>query len=256
MFNKKYSQIKYIINLSLAVFIAGLFFVKVNEAQAAMVSIKKTGEVVVNVLAAQDSIVAGSQPESLKISQSSVQMGNANLPISLLRKDGKYILNIAGKDGEQNFDITNYKESILQIEERPSVRTINISLAGNQFVIEQAGVKAMTPYQINIDPTRQRITILTPTGYKFLSLLPADAVNILYRSNIITSLVSGSSVEISEDSGGNLYYQASGTKTVGIKDLYMFNAPVTAKISAVNGEVLEVNQPIWLKILSLFTLQT
>ena len=81
-------------------------------------------------------------------------------------------------------------------------------------------------------------------------------MNVLYRSNVITSLTTDRSVEISEDDKGNLFYLANGTKRVGIKDLYEFDAPVSAKISAVDGSVMEINQPIWLKILSLFTIQT
>jgi len=239
-----------------SLFLMALFLLSTNNVDASVVTVKKNGEVVLNVLAAEDTSGSGNQSESLTVSQSSVAMGDADMPISLFRKDGKYVLNIAGKNGEQDFDISNYKDNILEIEQRPSIRKIDISLSGNQFVIEQSGVKAKTSYQINIEPLKSRITILTPTGYKFLTLLPADAVNVLYRSNVITSLTTDRSVEISEDDKGNLFYLANGTKRVGIKDLYEFDAPVSAKISAVDGSVMEINQPIWLKILSLFTIQT
>jgi len=234
---------------------AVLFFAFVKEAKASIVTIEKTGGVTVNVLSAEDSSAA-LQSESLTVSSSSVEMGNADVPISLLRKDGKYLLSVQGKNGEQTFDVTSYKDRILEIEERPQTRKISISLSDNQFVIEQSGVRAKTFYQINVEPQNSRITILTPSGYKFLSVLPGEAVNGLYNSNTITMLGVDRSIEISEDEKGNLYYGISGFKRVGIKDLYSFDAPVSAKISAVNGEVMEINQPVWLKILYLFTLQT
>ena len=230
-------------------------FMSVTPVDASIVTIEKTGEVTVNVLSAESE---NSEEEGgeIKVTDSSVEIGEADMPISLSKKDGKYFLSIASKDGEKSFDVTGSQDRILEIEERPSVKKIGISILNNQFVIEQRGIKAVTSYQINVEPKMSKITILTPTGYKFLSVLPSDAMNILLRSNTISSSGNNASVEILEDGKGNLYYGISGTKKVGIKDMYMFDAPVSAKISAVNGEVMEIDEPIWLKILNLFTVQT
>ena len=76
------------------------------------------------------------------------------------------------------------------------------------------------------------------------------------KSKSITSLGTDRTINISESSDGNLYYYINGIKQVGIKSVYIYDAPVSAKISAVNGEILEVNQPIWLKILNMFVVQT
>lgn len=241
----------------LSSFLIAFFIVFVtSEASAAVVTIGKTGEVTINVLSAETDTDEPSGTESLEISKSSVDIGEADMPISLFRKDGKYFLNVVGIDGEKNFDVSEYKDKILEIEERPSVKKIGISLSGNQFVIEQTGIKARTSYQINVEPQRSRITILTPSGFKFLTMLPKDAVDILLKSKSITSLLSDRTVEIMEDADGNLYYQVSGVKQVGIKNVYMHDVPVNAKISAINGQIMEIDQPIWLKILSLLTVQT
>ncbi len=236
-----------------AVIIFIFIFTWANPASASIVTIGKTGEVIINVLSAESD---NESPESVKIVNSSVEMGEADMPIALYRKDGKYLLSISARDGEKSFDVTENHDRILEIEERPSVKKIGISVDGGKFVIEQRGIKAATLYQINVEPKLSKITILTPTGYKFLSILPSDAVNVLLRSNTITSAGTDTQVEISEDEKGNIYYGISGTKKVGLKNLYMFDAPVSAKVSAVNGEVMELNEPIWLKILNLFTLQT
>lgn len=227
----------------------------VIPAKASIITVGRSGEVSLNVLSAEYS-AGDMSSESITVSKSSVDMGEADMPISLFRKDGKYLLNVAGRDGEKSFDVTNYEDSILEIEERPSVRKIGIKLVENQFVIEQAGVKAKTVYQINIEPQKSRITILTPTGYKFLSMMPRDAVDILLKSRSITSLSEDRTVDISEDVDGNLFYKIEGVKKIGLKDLYTYDAPVSAKISVVSGEIMEINQPIWLKILSLFEVQT
>lgn len=234
----------------------GLFFFDVIPVSASIVTIGRMGEVTVNVLSAEDSDNNIYQAESIKVSKSSVEMGDTDMPISLFRKDGKYMLNVTGKNGEKSFDVTDYKDRILEIEERPSVKKIGISLSDNQFVIEQTGIKAKTLYQINVEPQRSRITILTPTGYKFLMILPKDAVDILLKSKSITSLGTDRTVEISEDTNGNLYYQINGIKQVGIKDVYMYDVPVSAKISVVNGDIMQLDQPIWVKILSLFEVQS
>lgn len=232
-----------------------LFLTCYKRADASIVTIGKTGEVKVNVLAAEN--VSGTEDvESVKIAKSAIEMGEADMPVSLSRSNGKYMLSVAGKDGERNFDVSDYKDRILEIEERPSVKKIGISLSNNKFVIEQRGIRATTQYQINIEPKASRITVLTPTGYKFLTTLPSDALNILLKSKSISSLGENGTVEITEDYNGNLIYQVNGIKRVGIKDLYMHDVPVSAKLLAGNGQVLEVDQPVWLKILSLFEVQS
>jgi len=241
--------------ISMLAWLCVLFLAGFDQVNASIVTIEKTGDVTVNVLSAESENSEEGGGE-IKITDSSVEIGEADMPISLSKKDGKYFLSIASKDGEKSFDVTGSQDRILEIEERPSVKKIGISILNNQFVIEQRGIKAVTSYQINVEPKMSKITILTPTGYKFLSVLPSDAMNILLRSNTISSSGNNASVEILEDGKGNLYYGISGTKKVGIKDMYMFDAPVSAKISAVNGEVMEIDEPIWLKILNLFTLET
>ena len=241
--------------ISMLAWLCVLFLAGFDQVNASIVTIEKTGDVTVNVLSAESENSEEGGGE-IKITDSSVEIGEADIPISLSKKDGKYFLSIASKDGEKSFDVTGSQDRILEIEERPSVKKIGISILNNQFVIEQRGIKAVTSYQINVEPKMSKITILTPTGYKFLSVLPSDAMNILLRSNTISSSGNNASVEILEDGKGNLYYGISGTKKVGIKDMYMFDAPVSAKISAVNGEVMEIDEPIWLKILNLFTLET
>jgi len=241
----------------LYIFLFALLFILagVKRVDASIVTIDKTGKVSLNVLSAEISSEVANPIESVEISKSSVEMGNGDMPISLFRKDGRYILNVEGKNGEKSFDVTDYKQDILEIEERPTVKKIAISLLNDRFVIEQKGIKAATSYQINIEPERSKITILTSSGYKFLTLLPKDAVDILFKTNTISSL-DDNTVEILEDINGNLYYDAKGSKRIGIKDIYTLDVPVTAKISAVSGEVMEVDQPIWLKIISLFQLQS
>ena len=241
--------------ISMLAWLCVLFLAGFDQVNASIVPIEKTGDVTVNVLSAESENSEEDGGE-IKVTDSSVEIGEADMPISLSKKDGKYFLSIASKDGEKSFDVTGSQDRILEIEERPSVKKIGISILNNQFVIEQRGIKAVTSYQINVEPKMSKITILTPTGYKFLSVLPSDAMNILLRSNTISSSGNNASVEILEDGKGNLYYGISGTKKVGIKDMYMFDAPVSAKISAVNGEVMEIDEPIWLKILNLFTLET
>lgn len=248
----------FIIMKKLSIFLISiiLFIFAFKVADASIVTINKTGGVLLNVLSAEDSGDKALQPESIKVSDSSVEMGEADMPISLFRKDGKYVLNVVGKNGERSFDVSDYNDRILEIEERPSVRKIGVRLVDGQFVLEQAGVKAKTSYQINIEPQKSRITILTPSGYKFLSTLPREAVDILLRSKSITDITEDRTIEISEDQSGNLYYLVNGMKQVGIKDLYMHDVPVSAKISVTDGQIMEFNQPLWLKIIGLFTVQT
>ncbi|HLE49019.1 MAG TPA: hypothetical protein VI819_03250 [Patescibacteria group bacterium] len=225
------------------------FFVWTRASYAQLITVGKDGVVSSNVLS-YESDDLGNKEKS--VINSVFDLVGKDLPISLTKKDGKLSLNISTDVGEKNFDVTDVDEKIIEFEDRPAVSNLYIAKNDKNFVVGQGSFRAITDFQVNVDPDKAKITLLTPTGYRFLPVPPQEAVNVLVKSKIATRLKELTPMRISEDETGNLYYEIAAVKDIQITDLYTYDAQVTAKISAVNGEILGVEETIWTKILSFF----
>ncbi|OGM12818.1 hypothetical protein A3A76_01000 [Candidatus Woesebacteria bacterium RIFCSPLOWO2_01_FULL_39_23] len=219
------------------------FKVGLNEASAAFITITKEGSTLVNVLAVE------TDGGSLKIVNEDSGAKFDNAKVSLSKENGKMLLSVLSATGGKEFDVSGVTDEILQIEERPTVERLSISVVNGAFSLNQGDIKAVTDYQIEIDPKNAKLALATPTGYKFLSILPRQAVTSLIRSGVATMHSKGDEVRISEDEDGNLYYLVQAEKVIPILNVYDYTFPVEAKVSAVGGEILSIEKPSWMRLL-------
>ena len=240
---------------SLAIIIIFLLFILgIKDTQASILIIDKEGNVILNVLSEENSSQDSSQKGSLRITSAPNEVKYADAKVSLNKEKGKVFLSVLSPSGGKNFDVTNYNDRILEIEERPAVEKLSISLSNGQFLISQGGVSAETYYQIEVDPKSARLALETPTGYKFLTILPRQAVDSLVRAKIATTFTSQNKVSIFEDTSGNLYYEIEARKVIPIFNIYDYDFPVKARVSATTGEIISIDEPTWLKFFGfLFT---
>ena len=149
--------------------------------------------------------------------------------------------------------MTNYQDEIVEIEERPEVERFTISLSEGKFIIDQGGILAETYFTINIEPKTAELTLETPSGFRYLSILPREAVETILRAKTINRLKEGSKLIISEQNR-ELSYEIFGDRVIDVFNLVEYSVPVSSRVSASTGEILSVNQPTWLRILGfLFT---
>ena len=230
--------------------LAFLFLLLISSSVfASLVVVQKDGKVVLNVLSIEDTVeLEIPRRDYLEVKSIAQEIPDPGSKISLARKDGKVTLRVSTKSGEKSLDVTNYKDEIVEIEERPALERVRIGVSGDFFTIEQRGVLAKTDYEINIDPESAGITLTTPSGLRFLSLLPYQAAETALRAKIINRLGDKDSVVIKEE-GQELSYELAGERVINFFNVFEYSVPVKTKISASTGEVLSIEQPTWLKVL-------
>jgi hypothetical protein len=233
---------KLVLGLSLTLLLALLH---PTSAKASIITINNKGEVVLNVLASE---IALGTPQKQTIEVNKVAN---NLPSNqqlVLKKDNGKVSLSSGSNTA--LDVTNWKDDLIDIEQRGEVSRVSISLDNGSFLINQQGVSATTDYPIKIDPQENKIMVETAQGNKFLAVLPFDAAQSALRTKAITKVSNQPFLLSEEDS--NLSYTVSGDKELNLFHIYNLKIPVQAKISASTGEVYSTNEPVWLKIVSYF----
>src|SRR3989344_7725394 len=113
------------------------------------------------------------------------QTSDTNAKVSLSKLDGKVALDVSSELGQKSLDVTNYQDEIVEIEERPEVERFTISLSEGKFIIDQGGILAETYFTINIEPKTAELTLETPPGFRYLSILPREAVETILRAKTI-----------------------------------------------------------------------
>jgi len=196
---------------------------------ASLVVIDKEGHVVVNVLSAEESIeLEIPRSEFLEIKNVVSEAPEGDAKISLAKVDGKATLEVSSQSGNKSLDVTNYKKEVIEIEERPQVQKLTISVLGDKFIIGQRNVFAETDYQINIDAATARLTLETPSGLRFLSILPRQATDSVLRAKYINRIESERKLVIKEE-GSELAYEIFGDKVLNFFNFFRINIPLRNK---------------------------
>lgn len=224
------------------------FFVFSSSADASLVTIKNTGEVIQNVLSLQDGIaLVVPQSQDIEVTQEVSEEGEEESVY--LEKNGDSISLTVGEGVERKtFDITTWNEDLIEIEEREDTEKISIFVHDNKFAIEQGGFTTYTDYPINIDPKENRISLKTTSGSVFLAIFPIDAVQTVLRSKLLTRAMNAS---LLEKDVGTLAYEIQGEKEINLFNITKYSVPVKTQVSASTGEILFVDQPVWLKVYNL-----
>jgi hypothetical protein len=215
-----------------------------SRADASLLVVKKDGQVVANVLASETSLALGVPVRGQLGVTDVVAGGSSNENISLSKENDKISLKVGS---DKTYDVSNWKDNIIEIEERPEVKSIKIELLEGKFRIESDGVFALTDLPITIDPAKNKFSVTTPTGERYVSILPSDAIQTVLRAKSLTETQTG--MDLIEE-GGILSYLIKGDKNVNFFDFYKMKVPVTAKVSASTGEIVVIDQPPWLRVLS------
>jgi len=209
------------------------------------------GAVVWKVLSSTDSISLNiPQKEDIKITDIVNFDVNDDAIINLGKENGNISLNVDSiSGGNKSLDITNWQDDIIEVEERGETKKLAIRIKDGEFNIEQEGIAVATSYPINIDPKRNEISVQTPSGNRFLSVLPIDAVRSALRAKVFTRFI-GQEASLIEGDNGELVYVLTGEKVLNLFNLVDYPVEVKTKVSVLTGEIVHIDQPPWLKVLS------
>lgn len=230
-----------------------LFFLSHTSfvSAASLVSITNKGEIEWNVLPARDEILASSpEPETLRV-KNIAQNTNSNesAQVQLRNNAGKVTLTVNDGTNTQEADVTGYADEIIEIEQQTTPARIAILASDGGFLIREQNVTAHTAYPLAIEPEIKRIVVETNSGKHFLGVLPSEALSQVVKGNIL-DVIGDNDVQITEVEAGELQYAIAGKKTLNILHIFEYEVPVTARVSAIDGQILAVDQPVWLPIAS------
>jgi hypothetical protein len=228
-----------------------LFCLSIAAAKAeSLLVINENGEVIWKVLSSTDSIsLSIPQREYLEVTDVAANSETASdAKIGLVKENGSISLNINSSEGSRSLDVTNWQDDLIEVEARGETKKLAIRITNGEFSIEQKGISVTTSYPINIDPKRNEISVQTPSGARFLSVLPIEAAESALRAKVITKFTGNASLV--ERDRGELVYVFNGEKILNLFNLLDYPVDVEASVSVLTGEIVHVEQPPWLRILS------
>lgn len=228
--------------LLIGLFFAVLFLFPQSTSAESLLVVDGNGNANWNVLSAESF--------ELDVPERDLRLGyvagdtNGSQPISI-KKDGEKI-SLTSTDG-RSVDATNWKNNLVELVETPDTKKLEIAVFDGRFTIKEGSATAATTFPIKVDPKERKLAIVTPTGDKFLAILPVEAVQSILRAKVVTNASNNFEVVEKDNS---LSYKITGEKILNLFNIYNLPVPVTAYISASTGEILSLDQPPWLAIAS------
>lgn len=237
------------LRLALVLLTSIYFLSNVSVASASLVNVHYEGDVEWNVLPATDDFTSP-KPDSLLVTNIAPDNNQPKTAqVRLDNSEGKVTLTVNDGMQTKQADVTGYEAEIIEIEQQASPSKITILSSDGGFLIREDNVSAHTSFPITIDPEERRIVIETNSGKHFIGVLPSAALTQLVNSQVIDSL-GEDNIVINQSETGELEYAVPGKKILGILNLFDYEVSVTAKVSAINGKIINVEQPVWLPIAS------
>lgn len=219
------------------------------SASAALVTVEPSGRYTYNVLSAESEIalLPLDKPE-IEIKKAGFNDVTAKMAIALFKDADKVLLSIKDDEGTTKADVTGYKDTVIEISAKNDAESVLIGVTDGGFTITQDGVDATTAYEISVDPGKRAVYLSAPSGERILSLFPRDAIDALVKTNMITS--SPESMALTETETGDLTYEVHATRDIAPFGLITYGVPRVIAVSAVNGKVLHIEDPLWFRVLS------
>jgi len=226
-----------------------LVFINTKTANAKLITVDPQGEVVWSVLSEEDESSLDVPDHSyLEIKEVAEESTTKDSTVNLSKKDDKLSLVVTSGNKTREMDVSNWKEDLIEVEERAETQKMTIGIDGDKFALKHKSVTALTDFPLSVDTKSAKISIETPSGDKYISILPYQAVQTLLRSKLI-NFVTGNKIAII-DRNNNLEYEITGDKTFNLLGIYIYSVPVKSYISVATGEIADVEAPVWYKAVS------
>lgn len=220
-----------------------MFLCSTNFTSAALLVVDTDGNVNWNVLAYE------SDAPKVEV-RALVDNSKSNL-LSLNKSEKGFVLTATENGQEKTLDVDGYRENVIEMEAMEAPRKLSLSVGDGEIKILQNGITAKTSMEVQLNAQERTIGFVTSSGVQYLSVLPAQAVDQLVRANVVTTLPPSGEIELSQAEEGALVYNIHGQREIKISKLFNLPVDVSATVSASNGNILDINQPIWATVLSI-----
>src|SRR5512135_2466164 len=209
----------------LGIFLTLLFSAFTTTASASLLVIKSDGRVEWKVLSATDETsLSIPKHDSLGIEKAGNLAYDTKSTVTLAKNDGNVSLSVTTGDNTNKLDVTDWKENLIEIEEKPEAQKVAIAVKDGKFLLRQKGVAATTDMALTINSATSEMSVKTDTGEKYLSVLPYDAVQSFLRTKLVNR-VEADKIQILEQKG-ELAYKIPGERVFNIFNLYSYSIPI------------------------------
>jgi len=224
------------------------YFYSVSFSYASLLVIKSNGELTWNVLSEEDSSFLKAPSQSfIEVKKVAETNFPSSTKVSLIKEGDKFSLVALSGNEERKLDVSNWKDNLVEIEERPQIQKLVLGIREGKFTLSQGGVTAETSFSVSVDSEKARISVETPEGQRYVSILPVEAVEVALRTNLMNR-ISSENIEILERKN-ELLYSIRGEKVFDFFNVFDYSIPVTIFISASSGKVLDLEAPGWFRFI-------
>jgi hypothetical protein len=236
---------KYLSSFCGAIF---LFCVAIQPVHAQLLTVTPTGEVVWNVLSDEDELLSSVDTSTISVTKVNDTKTSVQPTISLRRDGGDLTMRVVTDKGEKTLAVTDFTDNVIEIEERPTVGKLTVTIRDGKFVLNQGSMSAITDLPISIDPLDAKIAVKTSYGESYVGIFPLTAAASAIRSKFVSSVTP--TMDIVE-LDGEVLYKLSAEKVFQIISFYDYSIPVEAFVSAQTGEIIKIDSPTWYKYVGL-----
>src|SRR3989344_5842044 len=138
-----------------------LLLISPKEAQAAsFLIVNKDGTITWSVLSSEDDFsLSVPAPSSMEV-KSVASNSDSNLStISLTKLEGKISMEVSSGSETRNLELSDWNEDLVELEERPEVKSIKIGVVEDRFSIRQKRITALTDFPLTIDSESAKLTL-------------------------------------------------------------------------------------------------
>lgn len=177
-------------------------------------------------------------------------------------RDGRVTIKAETEEGE-----AVKEQELVKIVDRIDKTGIKVATEGGRLLVTRGGVGASSNFPLQIDLATNALIVTTPAGTRTVTVLPDQAVQNMLAANVISRLGAAAVTEAAREgqvatvSGiiqlglrNNVpVYEIQGIRDFRLLGFIPISAPVTAVVSAENGQLVTTDQPLITRIVDLLS---
>ncbi len=193
-----------------------------------------------------------------------VELEKGELKIKYRFENGSLLAKVENEEGEEvEVEEDELNELENKIETKLEKEGIKVTSQGAALLFSKNNIAALSRLPLAISTETNKLIVTTPKGERLVAVLPDDAVNRIFKLNVIDSLENAASSGLS---GGEkqdielttrndeLVYKILGKRTYRLFAFIPIQASVEAQVSAETGQLVSVDKPIFTRFIDLFSI--
>lgn len=130
-------------------------------------------------------------------------------------------------------------------------KEIELQAENDHINLKLGNIQAETRFPLTIDQTTGQLMVITPNGPRPIRVLPDQASQVAQNAGV-QNKIDKLEVLSSTSATDSVVIKLTGAKTGSILGLIPINQPVETEVGAQTGQIVNVNAPFWLRLLSPF----